>query len=66
MTYEKVGCVHGELIILCIESNPQESRLGIEVRFALDVIVDLVLGVKVRYNIFPIGNFPSIRESAPN
>ena len=49
-----------------IESNPQESCLGVQIRLALNVFVDLALRIEVGYEVFSIRNFYSIWQSTPN
>ena len=63
---DEVWSVHGEDIVSTIKRDPEESGLGKQFRLALDIIVDLIFGFKMRHEIFAVGDFRSIWESAPD
>lgn len=66
VTYKKIRGVHWERVILCIEGDPEEGCLGVQVRIALDVLVNLALSLEVRYEVFSFRYLHSTWQRAPD
>lgn len=65
-TYNKVGREDGILVVVGIPSDPEEGCPGEQLLICFDVVVDSVLGCKVRNQVFAVGQAVAVGQRAPD
>ena len=63
---ERVGRVHGVLVVAGVPGDPEESCLWRQGGIGLDVVVYLVLGGAMWHKVFAIGELRQVRKSGPD